>query len=162
MASFTIEKRTKSNGDFSYRCKIVVKQNNAIIHRESKTFRKKELARTFGKKRIQEIENEELGIKKSVTLGELLDLYIEDRLLWDNTGRTKRYVIQMLRDCDIAKLPSNKLLYFIIFVLVRDLPTFALLVCVCRHLSRQFYLPERFSNMQPPLSLFESRYQKCI
>jgi hypothetical protein len=48
MASFTIEKRTKANGDFSYRCKIVVKQKNAIIHRESKTFRKKELARTYG------------------------------------------------------------------------------------------------------------------
>jgi hypothetical protein len=48
MASFTIEKRTKANGDFSYRCKIVVKQKNAIIHRESKTLRKKELARTYG------------------------------------------------------------------------------------------------------------------
>ena len=44
MASFTITKRPKANGDFSYRCAIVVKKNNAIIHRESKTFRKKELA----------------------------------------------------------------------------------------------------------------------
>nr|WP_220459977.1 MULTISPECIES: hypothetical protein [unclassified Colwellia] len=58
MASFTIEKRTKANGDFSYRCKVVVKQKNAIIHRESKTFCKKELARIYGRKRDQEIENE--------------------------------------------------------------------------------------------------------
>jgi len=43
MASFTIEKRTRANGDSSYRCKIVVKKNNKIIHRESKTFRKKEI-----------------------------------------------------------------------------------------------------------------------
>ena len=65
MASFTIEKRAKANGDFSYRCKIVVKKNNKIIHRESKTFRKKELARTFAKKSVQEIKNDDLGIKNS-------------------------------------------------------------------------------------------------
>jgi integrase len=109
MASFTITKRKKANGDFSYRCGIVVKKNSAIIHRESKTFRKKELARTYGKKRIQEIENNELGIKKTVSLAELLDLYIEDIHLWKKTGRTKRYVIEMLRDCEIAKVQSNKL-----------------------------------------------------
>jgi len=109
MASFTITKRPKANGDFSYRCAIVVKKNNQIIHRESKTFRKKELARTFGKKRVLEIENEDLGMKKTVPLSSLLDLYIEDKHLWDNTGRTKRYVIQMLRDCEIAKIQSNKL-----------------------------------------------------
>lgn len=62
MASFTIEKRSKANGEFSYRCKIVVKKNNAIIHRESKTFRKKELARTSGKKRVKEIEYDDLDI----------------------------------------------------------------------------------------------------
>jgi integrase len=109
MASFTITKRARANGDFSYRSEIVVKKNNKIIHRESKTFRKKELARTYAKKRVQEIENDELGIKKTIVLGALLDLYIEDKHLWDNTGRTKRYVIQMLRDCEIAKIQSNKL-----------------------------------------------------
>jgi integrase len=109
MASFTITKRARANGDFSYRSEIVVKKNNKIIHRESKTFRKKELARTFAKKRIQEIENDELGIKKTTSLGALLDLYIEDKHLWANTGRTKRYVIQMLRDCELAKIQSNRL-----------------------------------------------------
>ena len=99
MASFTITKRPKTNGDFSYRCEIVVKKNNKIIHRESKTFRKKELTRTFGKKRVLEIESDELGVNRTVPLNILLDLYIEDKHLWDNIGRTKRYVIQMLRDC---------------------------------------------------------------
>lgn len=32
-----------------------------------------------------------------------------ERDLWDNTGRTKRYVIKMLRDCDIANIESNQL-----------------------------------------------------
>lgn len=36
-------------------------------------------------------------------------MYIEDKHLWDKTGRTKRYVIQMLRDSEIAKIQSNRL-----------------------------------------------------
>ncbi|WP_157829098.1 hypothetical protein [Colwellia sp. 75C3] len=51
MASVTIDKRQKANGDFSYRCTIRVKKNGVIIHRESKTFSKKELAKTWGKLR---------------------------------------------------------------------------------------------------------------
>lgn len=43
MASFTIEKRAKANGDFSYRCTIRVKESGEIIHRESKTFSKRKL-----------------------------------------------------------------------------------------------------------------------
>ena len=36
-------------------------------------------------------------------------MFMNDRFLWDNTGRTKQYVIRMLRDCDIANIQSNKL-----------------------------------------------------
>lgn len=97
MASFTITKRARANGDFSYRSEIVVKKNNKIIHRESKTFRKKELARTYAKKRIQEIENDELGIKKTIVLGALLDLYIEDKHLWlAMTYLVEKYVVRSL------------------------------------------------------------------
>ncbi len=32
-----------------------------------------------------------------------------ERDLWDNTGRTKQYVIKMLRDCYIAKVQTNRL-----------------------------------------------------
>ena len=34
---------------------------------------------------------------------------MNDGLLWDNTGRTKQYVIKMLRDCDIANVMSDQL-----------------------------------------------------
>ena len=84
MASFTIIKRLKANGDYSYRCQVVVKKDNTIIHRESKIFRKKEIARTYGKNRPHEIENEEIGIGKSIPLSALLDLYIEDELMGVN------------------------------------------------------------------------------
>ena len=41
MASFSITKRKKADGSFSYRCGIVVKRDGVIIHREYKTFREK-------------------------------------------------------------------------------------------------------------------------
>lgn len=110
MASFTIEKRAKANGDFSYRCTVRVKEAGEIIHRESQTFSKKELARTWGKTRCDAIENHgALNKHKAVPLGTLLNMYFEDADLWAGTGRTKRYVIQMLMDCDIAKVMSDAL-----------------------------------------------------
>lgn len=110
MASFTIEKRAKANGDFSYRCTIRVKESGEIIHRESKTFSKKEVARTWGKTRCDAIENDfVLQKNKAILIGELLNRFFEDADLWSRTGRTKQYVIRMLIDCDISKVRSNNL-----------------------------------------------------
>ncbi|ELL0578616.1 site-specific integrase [Vibrio cholerae] len=110
MASYSIETRKLKNGESRYKATVIVKKNSQIIHRESKTFRKKEHARTYGKNRVLELEVGG-GLKnKTVSLGELLDLFMMTPELWNNTGRTKRYVIQLVRDCDIAKVDSNSLL----------------------------------------------------
>ncbi|KUI97160.1 phage integrase family protein [Vibrio sp. MEBiC08052] len=109
MASFSIKKRKLKSGEVRFTADIIVKKNSAIIHRESKTFRKRELARTYGRKRVDELEDPTPQIQKSVPLSVLIDMYMNDRDLWDKTGRTKQYVIRMLRDCDIARLESNQL-----------------------------------------------------
>lgn len=110
MASVTIDKRQKANGEFSFRCTVRVKKNGVIIHRESRTFSKKELAKTWGKIQKEAVElNSIVKQNKVITIGELLDLYFNDVDLWANTGRTKRYVIQMLRDCPLASVLSNEL-----------------------------------------------------
>lgn len=110
MASVTIDKRQKANGEFSYRCTVRVKKNGVIVHRESRTFSKKELAKTWGKIRKEAAElNSITKQAKIVTLGDLLDLFINDSDLWASTGRTKRYVINMLRDCPLASILSNEL-----------------------------------------------------
>ncbi len=109
MASFSIKKRKLSNGEFRFTADIVVKKNSAIIHRESKTFKKKDHARSFGMKRVSDLENPDTNRLKSVPLSVLLDMYMNNRTLWDKTGRTKQYVIRMLRDCDISKIDSNEL-----------------------------------------------------
>ncbi len=110
MASVTIDKRQKANGEYSYRCTVRVKKNGVIIHRESKTFSKKELAKTWGKIRKEEAELNSIKKQdKIITIGELLDRFINDADLWASTGRTKRYVVEMLRDCPIASVLSNEL-----------------------------------------------------
>ncbi|CCN85471.1 Putative Integrase [Vibrio nigripulchritudo SFn27] len=109
MASFTIEKRTLKSGESRFKVTIFVKKGGRIIHRESKTFRKKEIARTHGKNRVQDIETQGVLRTKAVPLGVLLDKFMDDRDLWEQTGRTKQYTIRFLRDCDIAKVQSNEL-----------------------------------------------------
>ncbi|WP_114787314.1 site-specific integrase [Vibrio tetraodonis] len=110
MASYFIETRTLSSGELRYRTTVIEKENGKIIHRENKTFKKKALAKTFGVKRVAEIELDGAPSKRTTaSLGELLGMYMNDRDLWETTGRTKKYVIQMLRDCDISKVESNRL-----------------------------------------------------
>ncbi|MPY25192.1 site-specific integrase [Shewanella sp. YLB-07] len=110
MASFTIQKRPKANGELSFRCLIRIKKSSAIIHSESKTFSKKEVARTWALARVNELQKSDaLNTRKVISLGALLNLYFEEPDLWAGTGRTKRYVIKMLMDCDIARVASNSL-----------------------------------------------------
>ena len=110
MASFTIEKRTLSSGEFRYKCVVREKSKGKIIHNESKTFSKRVLAESWGKKRVGDVEQARVtGSKKVVTLGTLLSMYFENNELWNATGRTKQFVIKMLMDCDISKVLSNQL-----------------------------------------------------
>ncbi|SJL85221.1 Phage integrase family protein [Vibrio palustris] len=110
MASYTIETRKLKSGDLRDKTTVFVKQNPRIIHRESKTFKRKTLAKSFGVKRTSELEDQGVfGKDRSVPLGVLLDKFMGDRDLWDKTGRTKRYVLRLLRDCDIAKINSKEI-----------------------------------------------------
>ncbi|WP_332248859.1 hypothetical protein [Psychromonas ingrahamii] len=88
---------------------MIVKKNGAMIHREAQNFKKKELAQTWAKNKTQELEEFGVNKQKTCLIGDLLDKFINDRSLWDNTGRTKQYVIKMLSDCDIAKIQTDSL-----------------------------------------------------
>lgn len=110
MASYTIETRKLKSGELRYKTTVFVKKNSQIIHRESKTFKRKALAKSFGVKRTVELEEQGvLGKDRSVPLEVLLDKFMGDRDLWDKTGRTKRYVLRMLRDGDIALVNSKEI-----------------------------------------------------
>lgn len=112
MASYFIEQRKRSSGGFSYRCSVRVKKDRKIIHHESKTFRNEKLAVAWGTKRVAYIDEFGLpgeSVSRVATIGELIDLYIGEPRIWESTGRTKRYVIQLLRDCDISYVNTDAL-----------------------------------------------------
>ncbi|MEZ8719304.1 site-specific integrase, partial [Vibrio splendidus] len=74
MASYTIETRKLKSGEPRFKVTIIVKKNSRIIHRESKTLKKKALAKAFGKKRVAELEAQGvLNQPKTVPLSVLLD-----------------------------------------------------------------------------------------
>ena len=94
MASYTIEKRTLPSGEFRYKCVVRQKAQGKIIYNQSKTFRKKAQADTWGKKEVSKLDDARVTeFKKVVTLSTLLNMYFENQDLWNATGRTKRYVI---------------------------------------------------------------------
>ncbi len=110
MASYTVEKRRLASGEYRYKCVVREKSKGKIIHNESKTFSKRVLADSWGKKQVNAIEQSRVTeTKEAVTLGTLLMMYYENHELWNATGRTKQFVIKMLIDCDIAKVESNEL-----------------------------------------------------
>ena len=56
MASLSIETRTLSNKELRFKAVVIVKDKGTIILRKSKTFKKKELAKTWGKNQIDELD----------------------------------------------------------------------------------------------------------
>lgn len=103
MASHYIEKRKKSDGTTNYRCKVVVKEKGKVIHQESKTFDKKAFANTWGIRRRNEIDlNGIFRPVENITVGELIDRYLDDPKLGNELKRTKRKCLEMLRRYDIS------------------------------------------------------------
>lgn len=110
MASYNIEKRRLASGDYCYKCIVREKSKGKIIHNESKTFSKRVLAGSWGKKQVNDIEQSRVTkTKQAVTLGTLMNMYYENHDLWNATGRTKQFVIKMLLGCDITSVLSNEL-----------------------------------------------------
>lgn len=105
MASYVIQPRKTTKGETRYRC--LVRTANGS---ESKTFGKHQVAKEWGILRCAALENEAVsGSLRKATIFELLNAYYEDPDLWGSTGRTKRYVIKLLMDCDIAGIRADQL-----------------------------------------------------
>lgn len=107
MAYFTIAKRPRADGTVRYRCTVGVKDQGKHLYRESKTFGKLALAKTWGTRRVAEIEARGVpsdSDANQITVRQLLMRYINDPALGGKAGRTKNYVLNMLVDCDIAEI----------------------------------------------------------
>ncbi|OKP02634.1 tyrosine-type recombinase/integrase [Xenorhabdus eapokensis] len=107
MAYYNIVKRPRADGTIRYRCTVGIKESGKHVHRETKTFGKMAQAKSWGTKRAAELE--ETGVPSNgdvagITVRDLLYRYIHDPNLGGKAGRTKKYVLNMLMDCDIANI----------------------------------------------------------
>ncbi|WP_168416130.1 tyrosine-type recombinase/integrase [Erwinia amylovora] len=112
MAYYTTVKRPKADGTARYRCTVAVKSGGKYLHRESRTFGKQATADSWGKKRVAELEQNGVPNRNDVNaikVGELVRRYTSDPNLGGKAGRTKRYVLDMLLDCEIADIPLRDL-----------------------------------------------------
>ncbi|MGX8941873.1 hypothetical protein ACWWJF_17855 [Symbiopectobacterium sp. Eva_TO] len=84
-----------------------MKDQGKHLYRESKTFGKLAVAKSWGTRRAAELE--EHGVQSDsdasqISVRQLLMKYISDPDLGGKAGRTKNYVLNMLVDCDIAEI----------------------------------------------------------
>lgn len=112
MAYYTISKRDRADGTARYRCSVSVKAGGKRIYNESRTFTKQAHAKTWGTKRVLELEQN--GIPDptdatKITVRDLLFKYLNDPDLGGKAGRTKRYVLEMLFDSDLSKYGLTEL-----------------------------------------------------
>lgn len=107
MAYYNIVKRPLADGTLRYRCTVGIKSRGKHLHRESRTFSKLTMAKSWGSRRSLELEDEGAPQDNDVsriTVGALIIRYIDDPSLGGKAGRTKRHVLDMLSDCDIAEI----------------------------------------------------------
>lgn len=101
----TINARKRKDGTTGYTAQILKKQKGKIVHREAKTFDRKQAAEAWVKRR--ETELSEPGALQRVkapdaTLADAIDRYIKESK--KAIGRTKAQVLKSIKDYDIANM----------------------------------------------------------
>lgn len=98
----SIRSRKKQNGDTTHLAEIVIKRNGQILHRDSRSFPKKSQAEAWGKKREQELRDEETpspSKPEKLIISDLIDEYLTRY----SSGRTKESDLKKLKNSKLAK-----------------------------------------------------------
>src|SRR6202011_5632441 len=99
----TIIPRKRKSGTTGYHAQLLIKRKGAIVHRESRTFDRRQAAAAWLEKRETElvkpgaIEREKTP---DPTLGSVIDRYTEESV--KDIGRTKTQVLRAIKRYDIA------------------------------------------------------------
>ncbi|WP_037428029.1 site-specific integrase [Shewanella sp. POL2] len=111
MAFYVIDPRQRADGTPRYKCTVRVKQKGKIVYSDHRTFTKQAPAEAWGKQRVAEIETNgfEDNAKPKLTLGDVITKAIADTNIDASIGRSKRYCLKLLADCELAKVPIDEL-----------------------------------------------------
>lgn len=138
MAYFTVEKRPRTDGTVRYRCVVGVKENGRYLHRESKTFSKQSLAKSWGAKRVVFLE--EHGIPEisgtpseqaPYTLKTLIEHYLKHPEI--TMQISKRETLTRLMKDDVSDIAIDEI-------------TSKHLIDYCQHRKQQGRAPKTISN----------------
>jgi integrase len=103
MASITRRKTLKG---LRYKAEILIKEKGEIIHRESKTFSKKASAVDWAAERERELRGAggvDRVLAERVTVGDVVQRYIDSFTPDDGFGRSKAHDINKLLTCPMSK-----------------------------------------------------------
>ncbi|MGO2336289.1 site-specific integrase [Providencia sp.] len=112
MAYYSVEKRPRADGTVKYRCTVGVKEGGKYIYRENRTFSKAAMAKSWGIRRVVEIEQSGLPKPDSpskIKVGELIQMYLDEPGLGGKAGTTKKYVLSSLLRSSLADIYLSKL-----------------------------------------------------
>ena len=103
----TIIGRTRKDGTTAYVAQILLKRKGQIVHRESQTFDRKQVARAWIARRETELAEGIPDRSKDVRLGDVIDRYVREseRAI----GRTKAQVLAKIKEYDIANFRCSEI-----------------------------------------------------
>lgn len=112
MATISIEKINRKSG-IRYKARVRATRNNKRIFEKAKTFSKKTDATRWAKEILCELNDHGIPSidvpKRSILIGDLITLYLNDRITSRNLGRSKTAVLKRLRSYDIALVRADQL-----------------------------------------------------
>src|SRR3954471_19135647 len=104
----TIISRNRKDGTTGHTAQIVIKQRGAIVHREARTFDRRQAAKAWLARRETELATPgALERRPDPSLGQVIDRYIAESK--KQIGRTKAQVLATIKTYDIADLTCSKI-----------------------------------------------------
>lgn len=117
----TIIARTRKDGTVGHTAQIVIKQKGAIVHREARTFDRRQAAKAWLARRETELAAPgALERRPDPPLGVVIDRYIADSR--KQIGRTKAQVLATIKTYDLAEMRCSKITSADIIAFARSLP----------------------------------------
>ncbi|ECJ6122394.1 site-specific integrase [Salmonella enterica] len=111
MAFYTIEKRARADGVLRYRCTVGVKMGGEYKYRENRTFAKMALAKSWGVRRVADLEVNGIPDNDAgITLGELIRRYLANNDIRkgdDKKGRLRRLEVSELAKKKISMIKMS-------------------------------------------------------
>jgi len=105
----TIIARKRKDGSTGYHAQVTIKRGGEIVHRETRTFDRRQAASAWMEKRETELAKPGALERQNMPdpkLSAVIDRYIEESI--KEIGRTKAQVLATIKDYDIADLKCSE------------------------------------------------------